>query len=198
MNLRQHRRPVGVIKPRLAHFTIELNDSRWISEMVRWKATSKGFLTGHLQEPSEVIEHNRGLRKVYVVCHKMAFVSSWSVTFLGLRPISFIRCPCPVVVVCCVDGHTQAGCTGTQRGRGVHLLHLFHIPAGRPGPPMCCFSTHTRSKCHSSPPAVTPQAPTLPVRQRRFVGVVGSRPPLARSATRPHRLALLLRAVVRS
>ena len=76
MNLRQHRRPVGVIKPRLAHFTIELNDSRWISEMVRWKATSKGFLTGHLQEPSEVIKPNRELRKVAVVCLKMEFASS--------------------------------------------------------------------------------------------------------------------------
>ena len=63
MNLRQHRRPVGVMKPRLAHFTIELNDSGWISEMVRWKATSKGFLTGHLQEPSGVIKPNRELRQ---------------------------------------------------------------------------------------------------------------------------------------
>ena len=68
--------PVGVMKPRLAHFTIELNDSGWISEMVRWKATSKGFLTGHLQEPSEVIKPNRELRKVAVVCLKMEFVSS--------------------------------------------------------------------------------------------------------------------------
>ena len=55
--------PVGVMKPRFAHFTIELNDSRWISEMVRWKATSKGFLTGHLQEPSGVIKPNRELRQ---------------------------------------------------------------------------------------------------------------------------------------
>ena len=54
---------VGVMKPRFAHFTIELNDSRWISEMVRWKATSKGFLTGHLQEPSGVIKPNRELRQ---------------------------------------------------------------------------------------------------------------------------------------
>ena len=51
------------MKPRFAHFTIELNDSRWISEMVRWKATSKGFLTGHLQEPSGVIKPNRELRQ---------------------------------------------------------------------------------------------------------------------------------------
>ena len=65
MDLRQHRRPVGIMKPRLAHFTIELNDFSWISEMVRWKATSKGFLTGHLQEPPGVIKPNRELRKSF-------------------------------------------------------------------------------------------------------------------------------------
>ena len=60
----------------MAHFTIELNDSRWISEMDRWKATNKSFLTGHPQEPPGVIKPNRELRKVAAVCLKMEFVSS--------------------------------------------------------------------------------------------------------------------------
>ena len=48
------------MKPRLAHFKIELNDSRWISEMFRWKATSKGFPTGYRRDPSAVVKINRG------------------------------------------------------------------------------------------------------------------------------------------
>ena len=67
--------PVGVMKPRFAHFTIELNDSRWISAMDRWKATNKSFLTGHPQEPPGVIKPNRELRKVAAVCLKMEFAT---------------------------------------------------------------------------------------------------------------------------
>ena len=37
-----------VTKPRLAHFAIVIDDLNWRSEMARWKATSKGFLTSHL------------------------------------------------------------------------------------------------------------------------------------------------------
>ena len=32
--------------------------------MARWKATSKGFPTGHLRRPSEVVEPNLEQRKV--------------------------------------------------------------------------------------------------------------------------------------
>ena len=49
---------------RFARFATELNELGWSSEMARWKATSKGFPTGHLRRPSEVVEVDLEQHKV--------------------------------------------------------------------------------------------------------------------------------------
>ena len=41
---------------RFALFEIDRNDLGWSSKMARWKATSRGFPTGHLRGISEVVE----------------------------------------------------------------------------------------------------------------------------------------------